>query len=221
MTNETAKTTIDLRGTYRWPIDANPAEPIRWSGIDLSDVLDVPLPGFCAYYGHGMSDAIGADYLLTKKKVAFGRVELTQNIATIEMEAQVPNPVPGSTSSIERWAQIDLPPVLDLRPSRYPAALRPVIVDLFGTTKFRDVLRAAPYRAREICDAIPHLKAIVFSVACNDDVARTIMWIIDPVETITSITSKSGLTFEVKAPPAPKVPLKGPTPARKSRRATR
>lgn len=214
-------TKIDLRATYRWPVDEETAEPIRWSGLDLSDVLDGPLPGLCAYYGHGMSEAIGADYQLTKKKGAFGRSTMTHHIATIEIEAQISNPVPGSRSSIERWTLIDgVPPVLDVRASRYPPKLRPTLEALFGTKKFREVLRTEPHRARELLDVMPHIEAVVFSVSCKDDVPRTLMWVVDPERTITSISSKSGLTFELVAPPAPKgAAVKARAPARKSRRA--
>ncbi|WP_059725902.1 hypothetical protein [Burkholderia ubonensis] len=200
-----ATTTVSLWGTYLWPIDNVPAEPIQWHGIDLSDVLDAPLPGLCAYYGHSARHAVSADHQLVFPTGRIGRPKgerPTRAIATLELDVALTNPMPDSTNPIDRWKHADTP-VLDLRQDRYPRALLPMLEAKFAAKRRRGVcaaLSASPDRARELLIDLPHLEAVVMPLHCKDDIHRIVMWVVDPAKAVTRIASPlSGLTFSVPA----------------------
>ncbi|CAG9220261.1 MULTISPECIES: hypothetical protein [Burkholderia] len=200
-----ATTTVNLWGTYLWPINEAPAEPIQWHGIDLSDVLDGPLPGFCAYYGHRARHAVSADHQRAFPSGGGGRKKgerPTRAIATIEVDVALTNPVPGSTNSIDRWKHADTP-VLDLRQDRYPHDLLPMLEARFAAKRRRGVcavLSASPDRARELLIDLPHLEAVVLPLNCNDDTYRIVMWVVNPEKSVTRLVSPySGMSFSLPA----------------------
>ncbi|MDA3672379.1 hypothetical protein PFF91_37460 [Burkholderia cenocepacia] len=196
-------TTVNLRGTYFWPIDEVPAKQIQWTGIDLSDVLDGPLPGLCAYYGHSARHAVSVDHQRVFQNGGSGRAKgerPTRAIATLELDVALTNPVPGSTNPIDRWKRVDTP-VLDLRQDRYPRDLLPLLEAKYGAKRRRGVcaaLSASPTRARELLVDLPHLEAVVMPLHCKDDTHRIVMWVVDPAKTVTRIASPlSGIMFSL------------------------
>lgn len=192
-------TTVNLWGTYHWPITETPAEPIQSQGIDLSDVLDGPLPGLCAYYGHRALHAVSADHQLAFPSGGVGRTKgerPTRAIATIDLDVALTNPVPGSTNSIDRWKHADTP-VPDLRQDRYPHDMLPMREARFAAKRRRVVCavpNASPDRARELLIDLPHLEAVGMPLHCKDDTHRIVMWVVDPEKSVTRLASPySGL----------------------------
>jgi hypothetical protein len=193
------RTKVRLYGTYRWPLQVMPRQPISWGGLDLSSVFGKTLPGFCAYYGSSALDFVKADADLGSR---YGpRRTPTHQFAYFELTAHFSNPAADTPHSTGRWKHMNTS-VLDLRQGRYPCVLLPMLESVFRTrerSRIVTALQDEPERAQELVRALPHLEAVVFPVPCADEVTRLLMWVVDPDKAISAISpSATGWAFSLR-----------------------